>query len=213
MNSLVPQQPPIVLAHLYEDQTYRTIDAYLDKGLLNVVWVKRPTSAVFAIPPVDDRDYDSRYTVNRLFVGSTELPDTNATSGTYDGRVFHYFSNEMDKYGVSRLEVAGSEAIPQTAVVVAFRSEPARDGKPGFVGGVTTDSTAQFITYFYPIVCISWFSNVLSSIFLATDPVEGPKKIISLNPYVGSYGEGLGSAHPLGGFGLRSCHFVRFSIN
>lgn len=90
MNELVPDIPPPVLDEYYPGQVNRLVTAEYEGGkTLQFVWLPIPNDNIYALPPLDKAE-DARYVVNRLFVGSKNVSDTNATAGSYDNRVFYH---------------------------------------------------------------------------------------------------------------------------
>jgi hypothetical protein len=68
----------------------------------------------------------------------------------------------------------------------ALRSETGPDGRPSFMGAVTTASTPEFVKYYFPIVVtvvseISDHPSILPRIYLAKDPVDGCKLLVTQN--------------------------------
>jgi hypothetical protein len=53
----------------------------------------------------------------------------------------------------------------------------------------------MFTTYFFPVVCESYFSNEIPRIFLAKDAVKAPKQLKDLNNYTGSALGGTPNSH------------------
>ncbi|KAJ7504827.1 hypothetical protein B0H11DRAFT_1904905 [Mycena galericulata] len=171
MDRLVPDVPLPMLAPVYSNQ------------------FPKPDNNIYAAPPLEA--YDAKYVLNRCFQGSTAVFNTNATAGTYDNRVFIFDSRHMDDaLGVAPLRIAPSNEVPEHSTVVwvfylvllprvtdtnvgALRSEIGTDGKP-FVGAVTIASK-DFKPYYYPFICIYAEGNKAAIVFLAKDPVDGPK--------------------------------------
>ncbi|KAF7345238.1 hypothetical protein MSAN_01900400 [Mycena sanguinolenta] len=182
IDALVPDQPLPVLPIFHEDQVYRFITADFPNGTLQVIWMPKPDPHIYAVPPLTD--HNSKYVVNRLFQGSKLVSATNATAGTYDNRVFYITHSGDSEFIAAPLRIAPANKVPLRAEVLALRSEVDKDGKP-FIGGVTTASTNEFKTYYYPVICIYKDQNRAAQVYLVKDPNIGAKFLALYSQFAG----------------------------
>jgi hypothetical protein len=117
INNLVPPiLLPTVPALMGPDTVYRTITLPLPEGEFVLLWFT-DVPGLYLGEKTEDISTTNGIT-NTLFVGSISVSGTNATLGTLDGRVLHFYQDEMDAYGVSRLNIASASEIPLNSVVV-----------------------------------------------------------------------------------------------
>ncbi|KAF7342519.1 Apple protein [Mycena venus] len=179
-DKLAPNVPVPMLPPADPNATYRTINAQLKNQVLNVLWLPKPHCDLIAVPPAEV--VDGPGTIHRLFQSLNTI-ERNATAGVYDNRVLHFNEEAMYYNSVSPLTLSSKDAVPENAIVVALRSEIGKDGRPAFVGAVIGNRAGDIEPgdYFYPIVCIyDPKYRTPATVFLAKDPVEGPKHLMRL---------------------------------
>nr|XP_036586224.1 uncharacterized protein CTRU02_03609 [Colletotrichum truncatum]KAF6796631.1 hypothetical protein CTRU02_03609 [Colletotrichum truncatum] len=112
----------------------------------------------------------------------------------YDGaqRLMHYYSNTMSKLGVSRVRVEAELDAPVGSVLVAWAPyyDPPGSNEYFYVAIDPADEI------YYPIAC-DYSDGTASKIFLALDPVEGVKTLMSDDVIYSVTGGKVSSCQPL----------------
>ncbi|KAJ7161893.1 hypothetical protein C8R43DRAFT_991705 [Mycena crocata] len=219
MDKLAPDVLPPIYIPANNHTKYVSITAEIGRrGIMQIIWLPWPIDTIAIVPPVG-ANVSAQAILSRLFLSSTTVPDTNGTVGAYDGRLLHFNGNDMAAFGVARLQLSRPDSISKSSVLVAFRSERGKNGKPAFVGGVTTASTTKLSTYYYPIVCLyspghySGQKFQPATLFLATDPKAAPKAITDQNVVDKlNYPYQYPDINLLGGPRVEYCQFAPFTI-
>ncbi|KAJ7092969.1 hypothetical protein B0H15DRAFT_972734 [Mycena belliarum] len=210
MNKLVPDVPLPILDAYYPGQVNRFITAQFQGGKsLQLIWLPVPDNNLYALPPLGEAG-DSRYLINRLFVGSSNLSDTKATAGSYDNRVFYYDSktsggvvklNSRPIGSYVPLRLASAEFVPMGAKVVALRMDADDSAQgPPFMGIIGTSTTKTTIgKYMFPVVCIHKKS-------------ERPAQLFAVEAFKHSDLAKVIKGIVTRGGKVRECNYVRFTI-
>ncbi|KAF2147938.1 hypothetical protein K461DRAFT_283077 [Myriangium duriaei CBS 260.36] len=113
--------------------------------------------------------------------------NTSSVVGDGNSRLFHYYSDSMEKLGVSRLRLHKNSAVPKGAVFVAFQSFANVTGtRDKDVNDDSAGSQDYFIARnehkepFYPVVCsYKDYAVNPAKMFLVMDPDDGIKTLES----------------------------------
>ncbi|KAF7335094.1 hypothetical protein MVEN_02260000 [Mycena venus] len=201
-------QPPPIIEPMGNGTKYRTITAHTNKGDLHLYYGAQPNPSLFLLQNGSEIDTTS---ANRLFVSGVDFDRfTNATAGTYDGRVIIAHSEELDFFKASRVSVASEHSLPKDALVLILRHEIDTTSGKGYLAAVDTKAGEGLNQqrYYRPFVCNFVNKTLPSKLFIGKKDFKPHE-----NPRAPTLEGGLfrsGIMHPET---LDKCEYVRFTIS